>query len=114
MKTKRVEHKVELDRLQIINIIQCKLHLLSDEELTVVFRMQQPECDLKLNLSTNKFHYNIYSDEILSWEEEVDIMSDSELTTHIKYLIANKTHLKLPVDNLDIADYLKQLLKDNK
>ena len=103
-----------MDRKQVIDCVKAHINNLNIENLMAVFKMLYPQIeDEKYDTATGKIYYAISSEELLSWEEEVDQMTELDLAVNVQKLLS-KTHLTLPGKYQGLTNYFKQLLKENK
>ena len=118
MKTKLVEQKVTLDHDQVLASATCNLHRLPKEELVTVFKMLYPDVEnIAFDLATDKFSYSVYSNELMTWDEEVSEMSDIEVLRNIHKLLVKYGLIKdFPgfSGNVNVISYLREVLRENE
>jgi len=118
MKTKKNEQKIIVSNNYLKNYIKDSIFKLSNNELVSIFKIIHPEINNEC-CDENNFYYSIFSDELITWEEEVMDMTDAEVLKNIHQLLSKQT-INVPdlrelcFSGLPVIDYLRILLKENQ
>ena len=121
MKTRKIEQEVVLDPGQFMGMVKNELTIpMAMEELLEVFKVLFPYIStVRYDEETDTFCYSIYSNEIVSWEEEVDNMPYMEVLSKFHQLLLSKRILNLPENDPfselpTIEEYVRQILRRNE
>jgi len=116
MKTKKVETEVILDVHQIVTYLKDHISDVGREQWLEMFKIMCPHVTNEwYDEKNDKYVYSIISDEIMTWEEEVDAMTYMEVLSKFHQLLLSDKKLDVPplsATKLDI--YVREIVKRNE